>query len=209
MDLPLIDDSFFLNMWLLDHDAATAFQKREKTTNKKGSIYRPGKPNEIEKWQVGMRIEIPPRYIFLWRNDIVHSGCYAGRDLIQPHSREYASVHVGIESDNEGEGKHCTSFCERMHCYLPTTPAWIADLKERSPSTYGTQLTFTPFDGTLSTSKKRNEEVQLGKFNNTVPVMASYLFWPSGESCGQVPRSSKTPVENRTKMFHNASKRWR
>lgn len=221
IDLPLVNDSFFLNLWLIDHQAAGKYRTREQTTKKKENIWEKGKP--IDNWQVGIRIEVPPRCIFLWRNDLVHSGCYAGRDVHKPVSHDFSSVHADKilpeqeeelknqekekEPKEDEEKKIAVSHCERMHAFLPTSQAWIADLEARQPPTYGTLLAFTPFDGTLATLKKKTKELEEHKISNKVPVMADYPFWPHGWSCGQEPLSTKALLENKNMMIPNLARR--
>ena len=185
MDIPLIDDSFFLNLWLIDHGAATKYIQNDNST----------KINIKEDWQIGIRIEVPSGCVFLWRNDLVHSGCYAGPDLAKKRNPDaFDYVHPVLESNS------AVSNCERMHAYLPTTEHWQIDVETRTPSTYGILDVLTPFDGTLASSKKRREEKQANRCKARAE-MASYIYWPDGRHCCYVSKKSTQVPENRTERM--------
>lgn len=189
VDIPLVDDSFFLNLWLLDYGSTTASMRR---TNLGKQRQAPKKP---ENWQIALRIEVPSYCVFLWRNDLVHSGCYAGRNIRHKIDNTFACVHVGT---NPKEINEIVSNCERMHAYLPTTEQWIIDLEERTPSTYGELKVFTPFDGTLATSMKRLDERTT--FGSNIPVLASFLNWPNGDKCNKILPQKKGLPLNRSNI---------
>ena len=191
IDVPLIQDCFYLNVWLIDHSDAKRFMTRQSAVDK----------TNPENWQIGIRIQIPPGAIFLWRNDLVHSGCYAGEDLRKKPSDHFDAVHVGVGGE---QGEMIVSNCERMHAYLPTTSNWVEDLLSRTPSTYGTLDVFTPFDGTLGSSKIREWESK--EYSGKIPELVSFLFWPNKDGCGTVLKTGRKFPKNRTAVFSKQAK---
>ena len=192
LDIPIIQDSLFLNLWLIDHEDAVRFMTRQSKCDKNTTP---------ENWQIGIRIQIPHGCVFLWRNDLVHSGCYAGENIKKTTSGDFDAMHVGIGGE---QGEMIVSNCKRMHAYLPTTSNWVEDLRSRSPLTYGVTNVITPFDGTLGLSKIRVKEYQenKGKF----PELVSFLFWPNKDICSKILKTSRAMPSNRTALFGKQAK---
>ena len=200
-DIPLIKDPFYLNLWLIDHKSAVNFMKRNKRSKTTTPLV----------WQIGIRLQIPSKFAFLWRNDLVHSGCYAGPDKKTKPSNDDDAVHVGVGKSTKrppvpnriSTEEPSVSNCERMHAYLPTSEQWLTDLETRTPSTFGYLNVFTPFDGTLASSKKRHEEHER---NQAVPDLASYLYWYNGDPPNKILTTGKKLPENYRDMLSRAAK---